>query len=323
MTCRDFELDSWPNLAQSNMLLPPVVLIGFNRPRQLAQVVDAVAAAGVPVIYFVSDGPRTNRSGEAELVSQSRRELDRLGASTEVHRIFSGTNLGCRARIQSGLDEVFSMEECAVVLEDDCVPDPSFFRYCQELLNLYRSTSKVGAVCGTNFCLPSAKASHSYSFSQYPFVWGWATWSRVWSRYDRDARSWSVRETRERVRQLLHDSTEYRFWDAAFSAIRGGFDTWDHQLALTFFDHGLLSAVPGSNLVSNVGFGPEGTHTTGSSTLDQLPVEPLVFPLVHPPAVTLNRAFDAEVARTQYRMSRLRGAKSRVRQLVPLAGREP
>lgn len=304
-----------------NKLLPPVVLIGFNRPRQLARVVDTVAAAGVPVIYFVSDGPRTSRSGEADLVSESRRHLDRLGASTEVHRIFSTTNLGCRERIQSGLDEVFSREERAIILEDDCVPDLSFFRYCQELLDRYRSANCVGAVCGTNFCLPSAKAPHSYSFSQYPFVWGWATWSRVWSHYDRNARSWSERETRDRVRALVHDDSEYRFWNAAFSAIRGGYDTWDHQLALTFFDSGLLSAVPASNLVSNVGFGPEGTHTIGTSSLDQLPAEPLTFPLVHPLVVAANRAFDADVARSQYRLSRFAAAKRRGQRIRSSAGR--
>lgn len=302
---------------------PPVVLIGFNRPIQLGRVVDTVAAAEVPLVYFVSDGPRAARTGEAELVSESRRQLDRIGASTEVRCIFSSTNLGCRARIQSGLDEVFAREESAVILEDDCVPDSTFFSYSAELLDRYRSTLDVGAISGTNFCLPSAVAPHSYSFSRYPYVWGWATWSRVWSQYDRDARSWTKRQTRERVRQLAHDAGEYRFWDASFKAIQGGFDTWDHQLALTFLDRGLLSVVPGSNLVSNVGFGPEGTHTTGSSSLDQLRVEPLTFPLVHPAAVTLNRAFDAEVARSQYRMSRLRMAKSRIRQLVSSAGGRP
>ena len=314
------ELNQQPNEVGTDKLLPPVVLIGFNRPRQLARVVDTVAAARVPVIYFVSDGPRTSRSGEADLVSESRRHLDRLDASTEVHRIFSTTNLGCRERIQSGLDEVFSREESAIVLEDDCVPDSSFFQYCKELLDRYRTTSAVGAVCGTNFCLPSARAPQSYSFSQYPFVWGWATWSRVWSHYDRNARSWSERETRDRVRALVHDNSEYRFWNAAFAAIRGGFDTWDHQLALSFFDSGLLSAVPASNLVSNVGFGPEGTHTTGSSSLDQLPVEPLAFPLVHPLVVSANRAFDADVARSQYGLSRLAAAKRRGRRIRSSVG---
>lgn len=294
----------------------PVVLIGFNRPRHLARVVAEVAAAQTPLVYFVSDGPRSDRSGEAALVSESRRQIERLGASTEVRPIFSSTNLGCRRRIQSGLDEVFAVEQSALILEDDCIPDPDFFRYSNELLNRYSSTPEVGAICGTNFCLPSAVAGHSYSFSRYPFVWGWASWSRVWSQYDRDARWWSERKTRDRVRDLTHDSGEFRFWNAAFTAIQGGYDTWDHQLALSFLAGGLLSAVPATNLVSNVGFGPNSTHTTNPSSLDQLPVTPLGFPLTHPPKVTANSAFDSEVAAKQYQLSHLSMAKRRIRSAV-------
>ena len=293
--------------------IPPVVIVGFNRPQQLAQVMRAVAAARVPKIYFVSDGPRASRQGEALIVSESRRQLDQLDASTEVDRIVSTTNLGCRERIQSGLDEVFATEESAIILEDDCVPDLTFFRYCQELLARYRSNAAVGAVCGTNFGLHSAAGPHSYSFSRYPFVWGWATWSRVWAQYDRDARSWSQRETKDRVRQALHDRLEYRYWDTAFSAIQKGFDTWDYQLALTFLDSGFLSAVPANNLVSNIGFGPNGTHTTNSSVLDRVPLQPLTFPLAHPPSIVVNDVFDVDVARSQYRLSQMSLTKRRAR----------
>ena len=288
----------------SSSMVAPVVLIGFNRPKLTRRVVERLLEAQRPKVYFVSDGPRLGNENDFRLIDETRRLIDLLSGDCEAIPIWSMSNMGCRHRIQSGLDQVFALESRAIIIEDDCFPDLTFFSYCDELLERYEHNPLIGAVNGTNYGMPEAITQNSYSFSAYPSAWGWATWARTWNAYDPKAQSWSSAETRAAVRSRCHSKQEFRHWDVALRKVQKGFDTWDYQLSLAFLANGLLSTVPRVNLITNNGFGSEGTHTTSTkSTLSAIPTVPLVLPLSHPESVTQNTAFDASLSAIQYSRS--------------------
>jgi len=183
-----------------------------------------------------------------------------------VHRDFAEENLGCRRRVASGLDWVFSLAEQAIILEDDCLPDPSFFVFCDAMLARYRDDPRVMHVNGTNFLPPGECGRASCFFSKYVWVWGWATWRRAWQQYDPLMGTW---EERLPLLEASFDSGQERaFWLSTFNHARADWtraNTWDFQWIYTCWTKGGLSIVPRVNLVENLGFGCGATHTTADA----------------------------------------------------------
>lgn len=260
----------------------PVALIVFNRPELTRLVLDAVRRVRPPMLLVVADGPRAHREGEASRCAATRAVIELVDWPCEVLQDYSNVNLGCRRRVSSGIDWVFSVVDEAIILEDDCVPNPTFFRFCEELLDRYRDEERVMSIGGTSFHASPA-SSASYCFSRFPHVWGWATWRRAWRRYDVDIERWpEVRDANE-LRNVIPWPTDRRRWTSILNRLhRGDIDTWDYQWAFAIWIHGGLSIVPEINLVSNVGFGDDATHTTVPTHLSARPAAALPFPLRHP-----------------------------------------
>src|SRR5262245_21941551 len=166
----------------------PVVVCLFNRPEPLTEVIKAVAAMRPPKLYLVADGPRADRAGDAEACESARRVATAVDWPCEVHTDFASANLGLARRMYSGLSWVFSQEERAIVLEDDCVPDASFFAFCEELLERYRDDNRVLTINGDTFQDRDVALPYSYWFSRYPHSWGWASWRRAWQLMDFEMR---------------------------------------------------------------------------------------------------------------------------------------
>src|SRR5687767_13684909 len=162
----------------------PVALLVFNRPQATARVFEAVARARPPRLLVVADGPRADRPDDGELCHQTRAIIERVDWPCEVMKDYSDTNLGCRKRVSSGLDWVFSNVADAIILEDDCLPEPSFFPFCEELLERYRDDERVAMIRAGNFLEGRRVASTSYYFSRWFHIWGWATWARAWKHND-------------------------------------------------------------------------------------------------------------------------------------------
>src|SRR5512139_3287315 len=171
-------------------LKTPVAFIIFNRPDTAERVFAEIAKARPPKLLVVADGPRANRSGEAEKCAATRAIIDRVDWDCEVLTNFSDTNLGCKNRVSSGIDWVFEQVPEAIILEDDCLPHPTFFRFCEELLERYRDDERIGMISGDNFQLGQKRTDASYYFSRYNHIWGWASWRRAWRHYDREASAW-------------------------------------------------------------------------------------------------------------------------------------
>lgn len=309
----------------------PVVILTFNRPDLTERLMQVVTAAQPKKLFLVSDGPRDEHASDILKVDESRRILEREMPNVEVVHMFSEKNQGCRLRVQSALNEIFSLVDRAIILEDDCIPTVDFFRYSGELLERYKDDCSVGTICGTNLrpsklrwpdsrtrisSKPRPEVS-SYLFSKIFFPWGWASWARTWKLYDADATIWSQKAVRDMVFDQFSTKRERMFWDQKFTWVQNGFSTWDYQLVLTHLANNLLVAVPSANLISNVGQRPDATHTTNISWDANLPTGELATPLVHPSSVQRSARYDSKLAKIHPRTlpgrlaDRLRAMRSR------------
>ena len=161
-----------------------VLFVIFNRPETTARVFEAIRSARPPRLYVAADGPRTSRSGEADRCRLVREIASRVDWTCELHTLFREANLGCKLGVSGAIDWFFQSETEGIILEDDVVPLASFFGLCDELLETYRDDPKVFAVSGCNLVSSVYRPNHSYFFSRYCHVWGWATWRRAWEHYD-------------------------------------------------------------------------------------------------------------------------------------------
>lgn len=265
-------------------LILPVAFIIFNRPDTTERVFAEIANAKPPKLLVIGDGPRTGRPGEAEKVAATRAIIQRVDWDCKVLTNFSEVNLGCKKRVSSGIDWVFEQVEEAIILEDDCLPDITFFRFCQEMLERYRGDQRIGMISGDNFQFGRRYGDDSYYFSKYVHIWGWATWRDRWvGSYDASMAKWPRIRDEGTIADIVGDMHEAVYWGKIFERVhREGIDTWDYQWVFANWVNGRLSVVPAVNLISNIGFGVNATHTTGVSELENLPSTPIKFPLSHP-----------------------------------------
>ena len=284
------------------MLSTPVVLIAFNRPDVTARTLGALRAAQPQRLFIVADGPRVGNDTDAERCAAVRALLADIDWPCQVERRYAATNLGLEANVELGLDWVFSQVDRAIVLEDDCEPDPSFFRYAEELLDHYRDDQRVWQVSGSGLGVPRQHFhGASYAFTAWASVWGWATWSDRWRRHreilprdhvDGDA---PVRTVPAVPRpDLLVTSSGRRHFAAAAVSQDTVTHGWDKHWWLTMMTLGGLAISPAVNMVENVGWGADATHGVAQGKRDH-PAEEMGFPLVHPSSVALNRDVEREL----------------------------
>lgn len=272
----------------------PVALFVFNRPSTTQRVFDAVAMAQPATLLLVADGVRPGKEGEAEACRLVREIVTRVDWPCEVHCNFAETNLGCQERIISGLNWVFSLVEEAIILEDDCLPDASFFPFCQELLARYRGDSRIAAISGTNLVEKYVRCGASYFFSELGGIWGWATWRSRWQQYDRDLTDWPQIKSENQLAEVFDKPESVNYWTQIFDAMheKRGPDTWDYQWVYTHLIHNQLTAVPRVNLVANIGFGDGATHTATVDSRLTPTVKAIDFPLTHPVSFIPSRSVD-------------------------------
>jgi len=245
-------------------------------------------------LLLIADGPRRDKMGEQVACRKVRDIVARVDWPCEVLQNFSERNLGCGERMISGLNWVFSQVEDAIILEDDCLPDPSFFPYCQELLDRYRGDSRIAYISGSNMVEKHTRIADSYFFSQIGGIWGWATWKSEWERYDRYLTDWPTLKTESKLAEVFDHPQVLKFWTDTFSKMHDGTgpDTWDYQWFYTNLKNNSLTIVPRVNLVANLGFGEGATHTVEADPRYSISAHSLVFPLRHPSSFISMRSLD-------------------------------
>lgn len=253
-------------------LITPVALIIFNRPDTTRLVFEEIRKAQPQKLLVIADGAREHKVGEAEKCAMTRAIIDGVDWQCDVLTNYSDKNLGCKQRVSSGIDWVFEQVEEAIILEDDCVPDQTFFRFCQEMLARFKCDERIMMISGTNLAWDSDH-NDPYYYSRYPHIWGWATWRRVWDKYDVDMIALPDLLNDEVFIRSFENPNEYKHWAKVFNSVcNGKVDTWDAQVVYLAFMNSMSTVYPSGNFIKNIGFDSNATHTNRwNSWIAELP----------------------------------------------------
>jgi hypothetical protein len=235
------------------MLETPILLLVFNRPEQALLVLEQIKLQQPVQLFIAADGPRPNRPGEAELCEITRTAvLNGIDWPCNVTTLFRPSNLGCGKAVSTAIDWFFKHVAEGIILEDDCLPDATFFSFCTAMLAKYRLNQNVMHINGSNYQAGVQRGSSSYYFSRYAHVWGWATWQRAWQYYDFTLRRYQ-HISREGLNNYLQSELQ--------GIYKAKTDTWDTQWFMSvWFNKGWV-ITPNISLVKNIGIGNNATHT--------------------------------------------------------------
>jgi hypothetical protein len=261
----------------------PVLFLIFNRFDTTKIVFENIKKQQPAKLYIASDGPRPTKDMEAKLVAEIREYvISQIDWECEVKTLFRTINLGCKRAVSSAITWFFENEEMGVILEDDCLPSQTFFPFCEELLIKYKDDTRVWHIDGTTS--QAGMEGTSYQFSKYCLIWGWATWRRAWIKYDPDIRDFPNFKKCKLIESVWQKPEVRKFWIENFEkAYHNQVDTWDYQWAYTVWKNNGLSIRPGVNLIKNIGFNMEATHThSASKLLVELKNQEIEFPLIPP-----------------------------------------
>ena len=272
----------------------PIVLFIFNRPHFTNLIFDKIKELKPYNLFIIGDGPRPNVESDNALIQETRNIIHQIDWDCNLKINFSDMNLGASRRIVTGLNWVFNFVEYAIILEDDCIPNKSFFRYCHDLLIYYNNDYRIGSISGANFQFNKKRGDHSYFFSNYPLTWGWATWKRVWNLYDENLLSLQYAIKNNLFKRLTANSNKALWWEDRLISIKNKEiePYWDTIFAFSLFVQNLISIHPNSNLVSNIGSGDLSTNTKESTVYLQIPTVELLFPINHPTIFSIDYEGD-------------------------------
>jgi hypothetical protein len=275
-------------------LQTPVIFIVFNRPLHTRASFARIAQAKPSRLLVIADGPRTNKIGEFEVCEEVRKIATAVDWPCQVEINFSSANMGCCSRVVSGLNWAFKRVDEAIILEDDVLPDPTFFPFCEQMLQHYRGNSRISMITGCNFVQDHIRTNYSYFFSRLTHIWGWATWRESWALYDQHLKDWPEIKQTALLQEIFDSSATAAYWSKIFDSVHDGSgpDTWDYQWTYTNLIQNTLSIVPRVNLVENIGFGVGATHTVVAGDAYKLTSHAIEFPLIRPPAFVPLRSMD-------------------------------
>ncbi len=279
----------------------PVLLIAFNRPDKVALMLKELKKAAPSKLYVAVDAPRKDSDKDAEQCRKTLELIEKgINWNCKLEKLIQKSNLGCKYGPVTAINWFFEHEEAGIILEDDCLPDSTFFRFCKEMLERYRDNKEIGVINGENH-LGDLKHTikNSYYFSEVNHCWGWATWRRAWEKFDPDIQSWPEIKSSGGLKSYLSDSRAVKYWHEEFDKIYGkaDVDIWDYQWNYACIVNKFLTVVPGENLIKNIGFDEDATHTKDHDLIGGVEAGALSFPLKHPTEIAVNTEYDKIVQR--------------------------
>ena len=293
----------------------PVLFLIFNRPESTRTVGDAILRRRPCRLYVAADGPRGDHPADAARCAEARRIVEDIDWDCDVRTLYRNDNLGCKRAVASAIDWFFETEEEGIILEDDCLPDDSFFSFTSTLLNTYRYDSRISVVSGNNFQNGIARSGASYYCSCFPHCWGWATWRRAWKWFDITMSLWPEAKERQFLRNVWSHPGYRRYWESIFDAVYSGdIDSWAYIWTLCLWLQSGLTLLPQVNLVRNIGGGPDATHTTGTDVTRES--QSIDMPLVHPTVIGRDISADTYSMRHHFQVTRVGEVKAVVRNTI-------
>lgn len=271
----------------------PILFIIFNRPDTTQEVFNVIRAIKPKKLYVTADGARKDNQNDI-INCPKTREIINVDWDCEVKTLFREENLGCRNAVSDAITWFFNHEEKGIILEDDCLPDLSFFPFCEEMLEKYKDNEQIMLISGDNFQNGKKRGDASYYFSRYNHIWGWASWRRVWQHYDVDMKTFPENKDNKFLNSVFSNKKTRNYWLTRFEkAYNGEINTWDYQWTYTIFSRNGISILPNVNLISNIGFGNQSTHTAKiNKKMANLPLCSITFPLIHPSEIKINIQAD-------------------------------
>ncbi|WP_434037639.1 nucleotide-diphospho-sugar transferase [Formosa sp. 4Alg 33] len=279
------------------MLDTPILLLVFNRPEVTKASFESVKAAKPKYLFIAADGPRSEKSNEVELCAKTRETiLNEIDWDCEVKTLFRTENLGCRKAVEEAIDWFFESVEYGIILEDDCLADASFYPFCQDLLEKYRTDDRVGMISGNNFGFNLFDPELSYSFSKHGLIWGWATWKRAWTKYRMVEQEFNE-ELGNVVLSNISNNPAFikKWWNNAKFDLTDQTLIWDFIWGVTRYTNNYLVIRPKYNMVANIGFGEGATHTKSPVKEVFLQTKAINLPLQHPKFVVADTVSDKEL----------------------------
>mgnify|MGYP000929600355 CR=1 FL=1 len=271
----------------------PILFVMFKRPQIAAIAFEQIRKIKPTTLYLACDAARPHVQGENELVEETKKTIQSMiDWDCRVKTLFHETNQGCSAAVYKAIDWMFSKEDTGVIVEDDCILNPSFFLFTKELLKKYKDDFRVGMICGTNPI--QLEINDSYVFSKYKACWGWATWKRAWKNMDLSMKWLDSPSAKSIINNMGYRSKDIKYWKYRLKLIaKNRVSAWDWQWYFSLASQNQLSIFPKVNLVTNIGFGEGATHTTNQNQpKEYVASEEMTFPLVHPTYVLPHDEFD-------------------------------
>jgi len=286
----------------------PILFLIFNRLETTERVFAAIRERRPKYLFVAADGPRDNKTDEAEICWEVREYVkNNIDWDCEVKTLFRDKNLGCKVAISSAIDWFFENVEEGIILEDDCLPDQSFFPFCENLLEKYRYSNEVAVISGNHFGNEKIGEA-SYYFNKIPHIWGWATWRRVWAKYDVNMSGFPGFERNKGIEKIWDKKKVQDYWLYILNDVYNNrIDTWDYQLTFSVFLNGEVCICPNVNLASNIGFGENFTNTLiADKRVAGLSLNNIKFPLVHPESIKYDEKNDYIINKLQLKNYRLK-----------------
>jgi hypothetical protein len=281
------------NFVPRSTLNTPVLFLIFNRPDTTQKVFDAIKKAKPKQLFMAADGPRLDKVGEIEKCRKTREIATSVDWDCEVKTLFRDKNLGCKMAISSAIDWFFENVEEGIILEDDCLPDQSFFWFCRELLEYYRKDTRIMYIGGNNFQLGRKRGEGTYYFSKFGHIWGWATWRRAWKCFDVKMNNFEKFKAEKQINNIFCIKQQQKYWRKIFQSVyEGKIDTWDYIWTYICLVNNALCIIPQVNLVSNIGFGLDSTHTKDKDNIfSEMKVEE-INEIIHPNFILADQEAD-------------------------------
>lgn len=263
----------------------PILMLVFNRVDTTQQVFNLLREIKPKYLYVVADGARHHKTDEAEKCEAVREIFTtQIDWDCELHTLFRPQNLGCKLSVSTGIDWFFDNVEAGIILEDDCLVSADFFPFCQTMLERYKTDETVMQVSALQMLSCGFRSeSTSYVFNRIPYIWGWATWRRAWQKYNRNMEGLeSYLQQNEQNLVKLGGFISKKIIQKFKAVAANQIDTWDYQWTYTVLSNNGLCVLPTRNLVLNIGFNTDATHTSGVSPVANMTIESLLLPLSHP-----------------------------------------
>ena len=246
------------------MFKTPILIISWKRPEKTLKLINEIKKIKPNKIYLACDGPIKNDKFNRFKVEKNREVLEKeITWKCEVNKLYSNKNNGCKLAVSKAITWFFKNEEEGIILEDDCIPHLDFLKFCSILLDKYRDDSRVWCISAHNQNKNTSVKNVSYYFSRYSHCWGWASWRRCWNLYDPDIKTWPEKKKEKILNNIFESTKQIQYWENIFNNIHYNSqpDTWDYQWTYLCFLNSGLTIIPTINLIKNIGFDNDATHT--------------------------------------------------------------